>query len=411
MTDTYISSLPVATALTGTERLVLDQTLPTLQTKRALASTILAPRKGQQRGILGVMPTPPTIAYGTVNAVSTLNGNAAYVYSYSSLATPAVDASLPNTTGPFRWSGFPTLGGTTYPNYYYSAAKASAITTPFAEPMYAVEFDLYGDAFEFSVKGLTGVNFQMFVDDQPIALDPTVPGGSIANNGSHYRIKATFAAVGLYRIRLELGIATRLGGIDIAATHDIMYPSVSGVRPRCVLFGDSYVSGSGTSILEGPGGLGSELGRVMGWDVISSGYGSTGYLAGAVTFRGRVANDVIALAPDIVVILGGLNDQITYTPAQIATEAGLLLAQIRAGLPYAQIYVAGIDAPGGANATNLAIKAALLPVCAAQTPAVPYIDIAPAFTRASGLISADTVHPNYAGYRWLGRWIAARIQG
>ncbi len=408
MTDTKISAYPISTAFSGSEKLIGVQAGAT---RRSLASTVLAPRKGQQRGILGVMATPPTIAYGGQGAVSDLNGNTAYVRSYQSLASPNTDASAVNTTGPFRWSGFPALGGTTFPNGYYAGAKASAITTPLAEPTYAVEFDLYGDAFEFSLKGLTGANFQMFVDDQPIALDPTVPGGSIPNDGYNYRVKATLAAVGLYRIRLEFGIATRFGGIDIAATHDIMYPSTSGMKPRCVLFGDSYVNGSGSGILEGPGGIAGELGRVMGWDVIASGYGSTGYLTGAVTFRGRVANDVIALAPDIVIVLGGLNDQAGQTPANIATEAGLLYAQIRAGLPSAQIYVAAVNAPGGANAPNLAIKAALEVVCAAQSPAIPYIDIAPAFTRASGLISADTVHPNYAGYRWLARWIAARIQG
>jgi lysophospholipase L1-like esterase len=81
----------------------------------------------------------------------------------------------------------------------------------------------------------------------------------------------------------------------------------------------------------------------MGWsDVWKSGVGGTGYLnagtGGRTTFRGRVAADVIAYAPDVVIVAGGINDT-SSSQAAVQAEAALLFAQIRAGLPSALLVV------------------------------------------------------------------------
>lgn len=381
------------------------------------ALSIIDHRTNLCRNSIQVMASPPTITYGSANAVSSLNGNAAYVYSYAVLTNGGTGSATINTTGPFRWSGATAIrAGASYPDYYYAMCDITRITALYAEMMYAIEFEFYGAAFEVGVKGLAGLNFQVFVDDQPIALAANIPGtGNIPVTGSHYRIKYTFANTSQYRIRIEAGVGCHIGGIDVASGADLMFPSWTGFMPKCIVLGDSWTQGSGTDTMMGPASWVFEMGRALLWNCWNSGAGSTGYLnngggGGNTTFRGRVENDVIDQAPDIVVVQGGYNDRAS-SPSAIQDEAELLYNDILTGLPNSLLFVVGIQSPGAPDGTATNINNALSAACVNVSPNIGFISILDAFKNLTGStwFGGDNTHPTDLGYHWVGRYIAGRI--
>jgi acyl-CoA thioesterase-1 len=374
------------------------------------------PRGGRQRGVLDVMASPPTITYGAANAGSSLDGtHTSHVYAYPLLTGIGTAAAVPLRTGPIRLSGFPVVAaGITSPDWNYLKADRGYLTgSATGEPPYVLEFDLYGDAFEFGVKGLTGLNFQLWVDDQPIALTTLIPGtGNVPNSGSNHRVIVTFSAVGHYRIRIEAGIVCRIGGIDVAANHSILPPTTAAPLYRAAFLGDSYSGPGGTSMQSGPASWCFEAARICGWDPVVSSVGGTGYLAdnsgSGVPFGSRVVNDILSLDPDIVVVQGGYNDR-AFTPGQITTAARSLYSAILAGRPGATLYVVGIHHPGAPDATCLAINVALKALCASMS--IPYCDMSLVFNRGWTALfnSGDAIHPNDAGQRHFGRYAGGQL--
>lgn len=275
-----------------------------------------------------VMASPPTIA--AVTTTSSISGGLLYrSVSQGSTTNVEYPADFWTVLGNAR----PSSWGTTYPDYNF--VKYAAITNtsnPTQNPTpYSIEVFHYGTQIEFFYKGVTSWH-QIYVDDIPVQSSVF----TVANNGSLQYQLLTFGSADLRRIRFT-SIGVPFGGIVVGATDTLMPSDRRG--PKVVVFGDSYTGGtasSGSQIT----GFATYACEALGWydHYIASG-GGTGYLAGSpYTLADRVANDVIANNPDIVILAGGHND-FTYTPAQLGAAVTSLITTIKTALPNAVIIV------------------------------------------------------------------------
>lgn len=152
--------------------------------------------------------------------------------------------------------------------------------------------------------------------------------------------------------------------------------TMTGVtRPRCIIAGDSFTEGSG-SIL-GTHGYAYLLANKFGWDVWASGLGGTGYVATNGGTRQnltqRIAADVIAFNPDIVIHAMGIND--TAGPT-VATNAADCYDAVAAALPDCKQIVVGPwwpNAPYSGSANTIANRDAIRAVAASRQ--IPFVDV------------------------------------
>ncbi|WP_370688385.1 SGNH/GDSL hydrolase family protein [Cryobacterium sp. SO1] len=173
-----------------------------------------------------------------------------------------------------------------------------------------------------------------------------------------------------------------------------------------MFLGDSYTQGFGASA---PTTKWSTLvAHDAGWTEINQGQGGTGYVTTAgvtscgqehcPTYADRVA-DVIAAAPDIVVIAGGQNDRwaLGTDPEFVHAAVTETFRLIRAGLPNARLIAVGPSTaePATAMITDLDGWVQI----AAQRVDAEYVSLLdPVVIRAS-MVVADGVHVNDAGHR------------
>lgn len=272
--------------------------------------------------VFQVMSSPPTIA-----ALATVTG----------IASPhTCNATNPGGTI-FRNDFWRYLGASRPKVFPTSNAYVvfNSFTLPTGNPVghYTIEFYHYGTDVEFKFYGNTG-NYQILIDDQLVQTAPF----AVTNTGSNYFQLITFGSAAVRKIRFRAwNIA--FGGVNIGATDQIWPSETRG--PRVVILGDSFTGGTGSTA--GPlTSWASYLTETMGWyDVYHMYAGGSGYtVAGqGVTFANRVANDVLANSPDIVIVAGGHNDDGVAATAALSAAATVLYTAISAGLPNAQIIV------------------------------------------------------------------------
>lgn len=260
-----------------------------------------------------------------------------------------------------------------------------------------VAFYHQGQDVEIILGGTAGTYFMVKVDDEYTSLTPTAVTSNSAEN--YYRL--SFAARAHRRIEV-IGYNLSFAGVMTGPNDSITPAPVRG--PRTVILGDSFVAGSGASGVATNNFVVS-FADEMGWDdVWASGVGGTGYLATntgtAPTFRGRAARDVIAYAPEVVIVVGLQNDWGASTAAQLGAEAALLAAQLKSALPNAVIAAAPNFNKGvnGVTATHLDIKDA---VKAAWTAAgclwLDLIELPLSTTPLSGAITGGAVSAGLTG--------------
>jgi lysophospholipase L1-like esterase len=227
--------------------------------------------------------------------------------------------------------------GNSYPNYNY--VTVANVTDPVVggyQGLFSVEFETDALQMEFFVKGLSG-KVWVWIDDRP--LGGRTATWTLTSSGSLAFLPLTFASRARRRIRFE-STGHLFGGVYTDPTATVQ--ATSNFRPTAVMLGDSFTESGGADVAE-LSGLARTMGELLGWDVMPSGNGGTGYLnpgtGGRVKFRDRVAYDVIAKSPDIVVVAGGVNDYSAYSAAAIGAEATALFAAIAAGLPSARLVV------------------------------------------------------------------------
>ncbi len=282
---------------------------------------LVAPNPGAVRMFAPpvVMASPPTVTIGSANGSTQISSSVLIAW----------------TDTKFRYlGGTPTVAGVSYPDTLMG--RYATITAPNIPALMNVEFEFDGTSLEIYQKALGNNTFRIWVDGQPATADRQ-SGPSSA--GNLYLTLVAFGSRANRRIRIE-GQNFYFGGIRIGPA-DTLWPPSSPVGPRVALLGDSFGEAAGVGSMLG---FLPAAGYLLGWrDIWNESVGSTGYAnpstGGKKKYGDRVAADIIAYNPDIVVVEGSVNDQGYTTDAAIATEAELVYQAIRTGLPNAILIV------------------------------------------------------------------------
>lgn len=124
-------------------------------------------------------------------------------------------------------------------------------------------------------------------------------------------------------------------------------PSAPEATPEvvdAVIVGDSHYAGNGGLPPTEAPSIAERVAAGMGWQATLYTVGGTGFIAtgydGDEPVFGEHVPDIIAARPDVVLIEGGGNDT-RYGAARVEDAATRILAELRDGLPRADIYLLG----------------------------------------------------------------------
>lgn len=356
----------------------------------------------------GTMASPPTIA--AASKTSAVTGS----------VVAAVSATLPNTAIYRFLTGNPVQAGPFYPKESFVSidTQTDGLFSEVTGTTAGAEFVTDAPEFELQFYG-AGSDHRILVDGE-FASTTFV---SIPSDGDIWYQKLTFSTRAPRLIRVVGTGGMTFGGVKITAL-DSVWKSSPPVPLRMICMGDSFTEGIGatntaTSLVPYIGGyLGIE-------DIWASALGGTGYLqtnSGRVKFRDRLASDVIAYSPDIVLTMGGINDN-SADAAALQTEVAAYHAALRAGLPDVLNFVLGPWNPKG-NVVAPVI-AAVSAGATAGDPQCYLIDnnTVPWQSQTAGntsspaglgngdvYLSSDDTHPSQAGHQYLARRVADEIK-
>lgn len=358
-----------------------------------------------------VMTSPPTVTIGAANGASTITGSV-----YRDTTDPALT---------FLSAGYVVTNVAGYAN-----GKASSNLTSSQPAAGRIRFEVETDGDQFEIGVMTTASgtvpaFRLWVDGQ---LVTDAPQTGLSAGAATYLIKVAFAGRGNRRVLFE-GAYVNLIGIWSHPTVTF-WPTTRPLGPRTVWLGDSFSEGAGGNWWWDSWEM--KAARLLGWHMHPSGVGSTGYLAigggaGKVKYRDRIATDVTALAPDIIVVSGGYNDTGSFTAAQEGTEAAALYAALQAANPAATLVVCGPNFPTGITSAGTATQFRDAIKTAALNAGALFVDpiLYPAgisWVTGSGntgapsgngnadfYVTTDAVHPSQAGHDYLGRRFASAL--
>ncbi|WP_181243466.1 SGNH/GDSL hydrolase family protein [Glaciihabitans tibetensis] len=201
--------------------------------------------------------------------------------------------------------------------------------------------------------------------------------------------------------------------VESANTAPIASPTgEETLQPQKIGFiGDSWAGGAGA----GGGRDNSYAGiaaKELGWSYLILPGGGTGYLQENTTtaekpFSARAA-ELIAFAPDVVVVQGSSNDY-RYTTIQIQEAASALFAQIRAALPDAKIIAVGVIDSPAADETELSSSRSGVSAAAASND-IQWVD-----GNAEGWLELETdfvdgYHPNLVGHQKVAHHLVSIVE-
>jgi hypothetical protein len=330
-----------------------------------------------------------------------------------------------NPAAPYRYTrGQPVVNSAVSP--YWVGSFGSTPSPSFGG--LGVEFCFDGSVFDIRLQG-QGVGIRIMVNGQYSMPQRITSRVAPSGGQGTYRHTVTFPNRANRRIRIELGPTAQFSGIT-CGTADTIWPPDWPKGPRVIVAGDSYAGNGDPDLYP------STLGGLLGWgDVWTTALGGTGYLAvgSFVKLRDRIATDVIAFNPDIIVFSVGHNDCGFATKAQIQAECTLLYAQVRAALPNVKLITTGpLWHNGSPDQGVIDCRDAIAAAVATDTGAHLFIDnigaIAPGVSllgwmRGTGRTNAptgsgnadvytsnDAVHPSQPdGQNYLGQRIASAI--
>ncbi len=285
------------------------------------------------------------------------------------------------------------------------------------------QFEFMTDALEFELRlcclTSSAMRYRIWVDNQPTAAD--LSAGTGAGN-NYYNLKVVLASAAPRLIRVETIMAT-VHSVWAHPTYSFWKPQ-DRLGPRIAILGDSFTEGSQSGWHHS---WAWEMCHRLGWrDVYNSGLGGTGYLnagsGGRSTFRGRVANDIIAHAPEWVFVQGGLNDTASGSAA-ITAEAALLFAQIKTGLPNCKLVVLSPPASSNTISTLQTVRDAVFAAASGVADlTIDMIDTTTPWVFGTGksgattgngnadiYVNTDGTHYTRAGYAYMGHRVAQAV--
>jgi lysophospholipase L1-like esterase len=353
-----------------------------------------------------VMADPPTVTISSANAATSISG---------ATRTPASSPAITYTGA--------EMVDITAAGYAGSRASGYVTSSQPATGRVRASFGVSGNAFEVAVTTTAGGSspaFRLWVDGRPVTAAPQT---GMTSGGALYRIKVEFEGRGNHVVDFE-GAYVNLIGLW-AAPSTTVWTAPGSDAPKVVWMGDSFSGGAGAAWFWDSWAV--LAGRTLGWNVIPSAVGATGYVnpgneSGKVPFADRIADDVIALDPDLVVMSGGYNDT-PYPANDVRAAAEDAFDQLTdADIPFVVVGVnsaTGVTANGVLTATRDALRDA-------GSDALAFIDpvaypSAQSWITGSGRVgntngtgnadfftSADAAHPSPAGHEYLAaRFVAA----
>lgn len=223
-----------------------------------------------------------------------------------------------------------------------------------------VETIHYGPVLELVVKGTAG-SVLTYVDGLLVSETAV----AIPVNAAITYLPVTFATTRARRVSFQLRGIT-FAGFQIGPQDSATRPTTPR-GPRCIVIGDSFTEGSGAAGRSWVRVMADKLGWADTWPSGSGGTGiiNPGSVGGRVKLRDRIASDVVARDPDVVIVAMGRND-LTYAAADVKAELKLGLQQIRSGLPDATLVVLSPFWAGGVQTWGnviLPIRAAVKSAC------------------------------------------------
>lgn len=271
------------------------------------------------------MDTPPTITAGTSR---TLPRQVDAGSSGTVFLTPSVPlggyfnhaGTIPATSASMVYASNTVTGGTG------GYSSSGLLHTMFSHTGEDLEYIVYGASATHMIK----------INDEFVSLTPT----SNANQTSVYKI--AFSSADERRIDIYIWNG-RFWGVNMGYTDMLTAAPIRG--PRVIIGLDSF---SAANVVDHWAAV--WLAHLMQWDdVWAAGVGGTGYVATNVgtakKLRDRIATDFIAFSPDIILLMGSVNDW-GQDAATVQSEAELCVRQIKAALRQCLVF-AGMNASGG----------------------------------------------------------------
>lgn len=289
--------------------------------------------------------------------------------------------------------------------------------------------DFCSDAQTFEIRfngdfaSTTGLDFMMWVNGLPIAASLL----QFAASAGKSIVKFAFSA------RRSRHIVVLMDGLlhqIFIGPNDSIWASTKKIGRRVAFLGDSYTVGiQGSGVCSAVGAYMYRLGLALGFnDIHCAGQATTGYANpagnanGKDVFANRVAAEIGPIAPDWLFVVGSVNDDTGYTPAQITAGAAATYSAVAAASPNTKIIVVGAQRPSSAAyAPRDANEAAVQAAAAAAPNVVRYVSLkgavtgtgkAGATTGTGGgdiYTAADGVHPTQAGHDFLADWIYEKV--
>ncbi|MFU8945385.1 SGNH/GDSL hydrolase family protein [Mycetocola zhadangensis] len=241
--------------------------------------------------------------------------------------------------------------------------------------------------------------------------------------------QSRFAAIGKYLLLIVLAVVA-VALVVLALNRPSVTPAEAGrtpavtntpdstptptptAMPQTVAFlGDTYTAGDGVTAFDQR--WTSRLSVANGWTEVNAGVATTGYAtAGASDARPyteRVA-EIVAAAPDIVIVSGGRFDYLGSSSAA-AVSAGIVdtFTELRAGLPEAQIIAIGPIWGDSAPPARLAEIASEVRV-AVEATGGSFLDVGQPLEGRPDVIADDGVSPTDEGHALLLEAIRTAIE-
>jgi lysophospholipase L1-like esterase len=184
-------------------------------------------------------------------------------------------------------------------------------------------------------------------------------------------------------------------------------------RPEVAVVGDSYTAAWGAIYERTPpttdGAWWRYTAASLGWtpgDVVAvpgGGYVRRGATTGT-NFLEALRADPLDADTDYVLLQGGYNDR-TYSTSAVRTGVRDVLRTIREQAPHAVVIVVGAFLPQPSRVTTNFVEVARIIGSSGSIGSTPYMSAFMCYFT----LAADGTHPDAAGHRDIGRWVARRI--
>ncbi|MET7939645.1 SGNH/GDSL hydrolase family protein [Streptomyces sp. NPDC005302] len=383
-------------------------------------------RRAIRRGGIADPALADALYSGSAPTITTAQSTTSSISSAVKYTPPLVTLAGSDVRGDFLFVGATDfqIGGSAPDTSYALPTSKYPHTYASGQSAWSFEFVTDADAFELRFKYIgTSSMYKLTIDGKALTATPVSVGGTTI--GSGHMLKVAFGSAALRRVRVDL-FTVPFGGIYIGPTFQLWRPV--STRGRFMVLGDSITDGSGQNAGQGIGTWLYSAARMMGiTDVWDQARGGTGYITpGAYAIFGdRLAADVTAYSPDVLIIKGGYNDN-GGNQSSISTAAASLYAAAKTALPNTQIIVAGPHAPTASPATSITNTDNTLQA-AATAAGLPYISLvtgntyngtgtvvstqSPYITAANvaTAIGVDGIHPTDAGHAILARWMVRAL--